>query len=190
MKFIYPLIFLIFASVLNAYFGNVLIPQLAPDRVVMHDISFAVLPYWESAALVNDYILLFMFGVFIYLGYRNGFKNFDKYLWAFGWLYMLRAFTIVMNPVGASWDGYDNRNIESLLSMALDHNGFFFSGHTGTVVLLSFFISEMLPKFKWYLLVVALVVMGLIMIGRSHYLIDVYGGIVTALLVYKLIVRK
>lgn len=190
MKYVYPTLFLIIAAGLNAYFGNVLIPILAPDRVVMHDISFSVLPYWELAPLVNDYILIILFGILLFLGFRNGFKNFDRYIWGFGWLYMLRAFTIIMNPVGPSWDGYDNRNIESLLSMALDHNGFFFSGHTGTVVLLGLFIKDMLPKLRWYMVIISVLVITLIMVGRSHYLIDVYGGIVTAILIYMILHRK
>ncbi|MBI2356675.1 phosphatase PAP2 family protein [Candidatus Dojkabacteria bacterium] len=167
---------------LNMYSGNVLIPLLAPDRAVMHDISFSVLPYWSFAPVLNDILIIFMIISFIYIGFKNGFRNFSRYIWILASMYLLRSITIILNPVGPSYEGYDTRTEMELYSMIFDYNGYFFSAHTGLSLLLTLFIYDINRRWGYIFFIIWLIVIMLIIIGRSHYLIDIYGGIVTSLL--------
>ncbi|KKR06407.1 MAG: hypothetical protein UT34_C0001G0447 [candidate division WS6 bacterium GW2011_GWF2_39_15] len=173
------LLLYILAATLNVYFGNVLLPMLFPDRVVIPDISFEILPYWNQTHLINDLLQLVFIGAFLYLGYKNKFKKFDKYFLMLAIVYFLRALTIMMNPVGHSWSIYENRIPNVVNALILDNNGFFFSGHTAFVTMLSLFIYDMDKRVGRIAFLLSFVVIVLIMVGRSHYLIDVYGALIT-----------
>lgn len=181
---IYPPILLILISFfLNSYSGNVLIPLIAPERTVMEDISFRFLPYWSEAYLVSNILLLIQLLLFFYVSYINGFKDIRSYLWIVGVVFTLRAITILFNPVAPSWSEYENRYLSNPGLLGSDINGFFFSGHTSFTVLLSIFTLKISREVGVASTILTLVIVFLIIVGRSHYLIDIYGAIVTSILV-------
>ncbi len=174
---------LVIAFSLNMYSCNVLIPLIAPARPVLIDSTFTLLPYWKEAYVVNDYIQISMIIFFLWVGYKYKFKNLDKYLLALSLIYTLRAIAVIMNPAGYPWSHYDLRHINLKLSMLFDQNGLFFSGHTSLAFMLSLFTLRWNRKFGLVMSAVAVVSVVLIMVGRSHYIMDVYGGLVTSALV-------
>ncbi len=177
-----PILLFVLAFCLNLYTGNVLIPLLAPDRYPMVDISFRYIPYWRDAYIINDLFLLLQLFVFIYLLIKNRFRDIKRYLWILAAFYTLRGIIILFNPVVQPYLDYAIRYDGADKVLALDMNGSFFSGHTGTTVLLTVFIAHMKREWVWYSILASIVIISMIMLARSHYLIDVYGAIVTAIL--------
>ncbi len=182
-RILLSIIFLIFSSSLNIYVGRVVIPMIAPERYPMVDLSFNYLPYIKEFWYVSEVVTIVLLVLLLFLLYKNKFKNIDKYIFGIGLLYFMRALTTPLNPVDHSWAMYDDRLYALSLNPISDVNGFFFSGHMGWVTLLVIYISSINKKLLLPCLILLVLNIFSQSISRSHYLIDLYAGILVAILI-------
>jgi len=168
---------------LNIYVGRVLIPYYYAERVVLSDFVLEKIPYIEFGKYIADGVIVVLVITFFILLFKYRFKDFLKYYLVYAVMLVLRGVTIILNPVAHSWSGYDSRLDALLRNPVSDVNGFFFSGHTATMFLLSIFIGNIDKRLYYPSLVLSVVGIVFILLSRSHYSIDIYGGIVTAYLI-------
>ncbi len=108
---------------------------------------------------------------------QHNFRRSGEYLSRVGLFYILRAFTIILNPLAQMQDAASNGSNPVLAE--LFYKGMFFSGHTGVAFLL-FFLHKENDKMKWVKFVTACIVGASVLLSHSHYSIDVVGGILAA----------
>lgn len=83
---------------------------------------------------------------------------------------------------------YDNPGFPSLFVSYYKYNDFFFSGHCGLPMIMAMEARKNKNKFMFIFAIVTMVLVAIVLIvTRSHYLIDIITGIIIAHYLYKII---
>ncbi|HVX93138.1 MAG TPA: phosphatase PAP2-related protein [Candidatus Dojkabacteria bacterium] len=180
-------ILLFLASEINPYVGKYIIPLYAANRPSAPDLFFLLMPYVKIATSLNIYLCALILLVFIVSIFKENGKNLSKYLFALTIAYWMRAIVILFTPLGVP-SGIDLTGVNT--QSELWDSGFFFSGHTIFLVTTYLYINGKHKILKNIGLILCVLGVIVILLARNHYSIDIYGGIVTSLLIYEYMKRK
>ncbi|OQB06570.1 MAG: PAP2 superfamily protein [bacterium ADurb.Bin212] len=179
-------LFLLVAVVAN-FVGSWIIKTFFPDRVAVTDLMFKITPHYPSLQYLTDIFNIFSFLLIIYYMVINKFKNANYILANYAWVYLLRAFLIIMTPLG----GINGNDAQYGIS-AIKQYGAFPSGHT-IMVTITYLILRDSASTKYLKGLALLCVIGEIItliLSRGHYSIDIVGALLLCYFVYNEIKRR
>lgn len=167
---------LLFVSLLFNYFGAVYIAHLSIVRPIIPDLILDSTPHIIQMGYVADLIAVVAVMFLLYLM----FKRKEKILFynsVLSLVYFIRAFLIVINPIG---DSYGKITYLGLFPASNYSQGMFPSAHTALVMaIFLFYLSE---KFSWKKLMGLLVILEILSLifAKGHYTMDIVGGVLLA----------
>lgn len=174
-------LFLLIASGLLAWLASDAIAARFPDRPRPPDLLFEVLPqidllrYGADAAIAAGLLLLLVHTL------RTRRDDAPGLVAAFALFYALRAAIVVLTPLAiAHGDG------QYFALLPLQQNGNFPSGHAGAALLCYLFVDpRVAPGLRRLLLALAWTEWIALVVSRSHYSVDVIGGLLLAYFVWR-----
>lgn len=184
-KFFLPLVLLLLAAALN-FVGSEVIANYFPSRPVPGDLMFKVLPRLSWAYLVSDFANVFSFCLILYCMVHYCFVESPRFLLSFAIAFMMRAFIIILTPLGEI-NGGDGSFYGVTFVRQL---GAFPSGHTIMVVLAYLLIDRKRYPLLSNLALGSIIVEILALItSRGHYSIDIVGGALVAYFAYNYLLK-
>lgn len=171
---------LLLISGIAARVSSYLIDLWFPDRVAPHDLLFERLPYWPWTQDLTD-IAVFG-GIALVLAYaiRRRPVELPKMIALFGIMQLLRAFIIVLTPLGGP---LGNGAYYGLIRIV--QNGEFPSGHVASALMCYLLVDRgRAPRLKGVLAVGLIVEIASLLLSHGHYSIDIVGGLLLSYFVY------
>lgn len=152
-----------------------------PQRPTQPDLALKLLPYVPQAGIIADLIAITSSIIIIVLALSQFNKIAPLALLSLGLNYIFRSLLIVATPIGPS---YGTNPYVGLFTQATQLEGMFPSGHIALVTL-PFLLATTKPLKQ---ITFSLIILeGLfLLLGRGHYSIDLFGGIVLIHLCHKL----
>jgi membrane-associated phospholipid phosphatase len=174
-QFALSLVLIAIATLLNAA-GSVFIQANFPDRPMVPDLLFELLPYIPGTQDMTD--ILNVLGVTLVFGY---FVAVDRIripyaVSAFAITEILRAFMIVLTPIGGPLGNVVNYGLTSI-----HQHGQIPSGHT-LVVALGYMLvdGKKAPLLKLVLFLAVIGEVVCLLLSHGHYSIDIVAGLLIA----------
>jgi len=164
----------------TASFAHWVIPKIDPNQYPLQDFLFNITPFVFWMKYVSD-ILIFasvaLMGYYIFPKRKN---IFPQVVAAICTMEFLRGILLFLTPLGPPDRPYLYYGDKSFLL-----NGFFPSGHTAFIFMCYLFIDKKEePKIKEVFLIFLLVEIISLILSRSHYSIDVAGGLLLTYFVF------
>lgn len=153
-----------------------IIQDFFPDRIPVTDTLFQLTPQIMWTQYLTD-VAAFLGPLFLlYLIIKKDFRHLPYHLITIGAGYLLRAFLVLLNPVGGYFGNMDTYGLTNIIQ-----HGMFPSGHTMLVFIVYFLSTEIADK-KWriFFLINGLVEIVSLILSRGHYGVDIAGGILVA----------
>lgn len=173
--FYFSLIILLFGMAMNPIMSNYLKNKYT-SLPILNDIFLDNLPYIKVHWLYHLFAVISV-GLFIYYAVRYKRDNIPYYMLLFGIFQIVRAVFIVLTPMAIPYNYFGSPY--SFIPAGLGV-GAYPSGHVGTAFL-AFLLSH---KFKYTFLVLIILLITTLFLGRGHYSIDVFSGIIFAYAIY------
>ncbi len=172
---------LVVVSALVSKLGNDFIPARYPDRPRPPDLLFDVLPEVDVLRFATDAAILLAMLLLVVHVWRHGRDDLPSVLGIFAVFYTLRAFIMVLTPLAlAHGDG------TYLSLLAVTQYGNFPSGHAGAALLCYLLVERAAaPGLRATMLALAAVQWVSLILSRSHYSIDIVGGLLLAYFVWR-----
>jgi len=164
-RFWLAIFILIIGIVLNQLF-SIYILENNENLPILNDFILDKIPYF-NCAIVYDVIVLFSIFLFIFYIAKYDKEKTIYFIYLFSILQFIRAFFIVLTPMGAP------SNDAGLVDSASFIVGMYPSGHTGATFL-AFLLAR---KWKLLFLILSVLVISLLFLGRGHYSIDILSAI-------------
>jgi membrane-associated phospholipid phosphatase len=184
--FWWSLLFLIVASGLNMVSSQV-IQHFFPERAKIIDTLFLLTPQIMWTQYLTDIAAIVAPIALLYFILREDSDFLPYYLVTIATGYLLRAFLVLLNPIGGYFGNMDHYGLSNIIQ-----HGMFPSGHT-MLVFIAYFLSSGITNKSWrsFFLINALVEIIALVLSRGHYGVDIVGGILVAyLVVNELKIRK
>jgi len=161
---------------------NELIQWLYPDRPIVPDLLFTLLPEVRALGFVSEPFVFVSIVLLLWYMFRHDRRHLPFYFFTVGIGYALRSVLIVLTPLGRPTGAIDTSGAAILLGIR--QYGMFPSGHTMLVAAIFFLIDgKRHPGFKWATGLACVAEMIVLLLCRGHYSIDIVGGVALAYLV-------
>lgn len=153
-----------------------LIQRLYPDRPIVPDILFTLLPDIPVLAYFTDPIMLVDIILILWYAFSRDRIHLPFYFFSVGITYVGRGLLMVLTPLGRPTGNLDSYGVGVLVN--LKQHGMFPSGHVALATAIYFLIDgRKHPEFKWAAGLLGLAEMIALILSRGHYSIDVVGGV-------------
>jgi len=146
-----------------------------PNRPLLDDVMFRILPYWPWLAKVADGIIVA--GMFVVAIFTQGkLSRMSQVLFAFGFMMFFRGILNAVTPIG---DPSGDTTVYGFLER-YPLVGMFPSGHTASLVLEYWLLKlwDVGATWKLFFLLLIIAEIFVLLVTHGHYSIDIVGGIV------------
>lgn len=163
--------------------GSALIESWFPDRPTPRDLLFELLPHVPWTQYAVEIVYLAALGLLVvYVWTRNHVRRVPEMMALYGLMDIGRALIMVLTPLGIPYDEATHFNPSGGL---MRQWGEFPSGHMATILLFYLLVDrEEAPAIKRGMLVLMVVEVVVLLTSRSHYSIDIVGGLLLGYVVY------
>jgi len=179
---------LLVVASLACFVVSELIQYLYPDRPIVPDLLFDLLPEIPFLAYFTDPIMAAAIVLIIYYLCNQGRRHMGFYFFTVGVMYVFRGPLMILTPLGRPTGNLDSYGIFKIIE--LKQHGMFPSGH---VMLASIFFlmidGKRHPGFKWTMAALGMAEIVTLLLSRGHYSIDIVGGVMQAFIVFTLMSR-
>jgi membrane-associated phospholipid phosphatase len=186
-----PLILGILALVASSYFNTLmsdLIHYLYPDRPIVPDLLFDILPFIPALEFATDPIVIASVIIMLYVALAADRKRAAYYFFAVAAGYVCRGILIILTPLGRPTGNLDRYGIGVFLRIY--QHGLFPSGHAYLAAVIYFLIDRAIsPRLKTAAGVLCIFEILTALLSHGHYSIDLVGGVMLAYLIYVLMNR-
>jgi membrane-associated phospholipid phosphatase len=159
-----------------------LIQRLYPDRPIVPDLLFTLLPDIPVLAYVTDPIMIAAIVLLFWYMFSHDRNHLPFYFFSVGILYVGRGMLSILTPLGRPTGNLDSYGVSILVN--LKQHGMFPSGHTMLAAAIYFLIDgKRHPGFKWAAGLLCLAEMITLILSRGHYSIDLAGGVMLSFIV-------
>lgn len=159
------------------------ISKLFPERVILKDVMFLIVPYMPSLAVLADAVVAIAFvGILILSRFKQ--EKLAQLFFSVGILYTIRAMLNFVTPIGDPSGDLTTYGFLEFKPML----GMFPSGHIA-ILNAEFWLARLwkAPKSAEYFFIILMIVESLALWAtRGHYTIDIAGGIVLGYLAVKI----
>ena len=170
------------ASSLFNFVTSELIQYLYPDRPVVPDLLFTILPFVPWLQYVFDTILATSIILMLVYAFRIDWRHSGYYLFVVGVGYLVRAILMALTPLGQPVGNNETMGIGLLLNIY--QHGMFPSGHTCLAATIYFLMDrERAPRMKTAAGILVIAEMVTLLLSHAHYSIDLVGGLMVAYLI-------
>jgi membrane-associated phospholipid phosphatase len=159
-----------------------LIQRLYPDRPIVPDLLFTLLPDIPVLAFVTDPIMLAAIVLLFWYMFSQDRNHLPFYFFSVGIAYVGRGLLSILTPLGRPTGNLASYGVGVMVN--LKQHGMFPSGHTMLAAAIYFLIDgQRHPGFKRAAGLLGLAEMITLILSRGHYSIDVAGGLMLAFIV-------
>jgi membrane-associated phospholipid phosphatase len=163
-------------SALFCFAISEMIQRLYPDRPIVPDLLFTLLPNIPFLAYVTEPIMLGLVILILWYAFGRDRIHLPFYFFSVGINYFLRGALMALTPLGRPTGNLDSYGVAILVN--LKQHGMWPSGHVSLVSAIYFLIDgRKQPEFKWAAGLLGLAEMITLILSRGHYSIDVVGGV-------------
>jgi membrane-associated phospholipid phosphatase len=153
-----------------------LIQRLYPDRPIVPDILFTLLPDIPVLAYVTDPIMIGVIILILWYAFGRDRIHLPFYFFSVGINYFLRGALMALTPLGRPTGNLDSYGVAILVN--LKQHGMWPSGHVSLASAVYFLIDgRKHPEFKWAAGILGLAEIVTLILSRGHYSIDAAGGV-------------
>lgn len=182
MALILGILVLVLSSLFN-FLTSELIQYLYPDRPVVPDLLFDVLPYIPALQFAFDSFVAASIISMLYYAFAVDRKRSGYYLFTVGIGYLARGILMALTPLGQPAGNNETMGIGLLLNIY--QHGMFPSGHTYLTAVIFFLIDrKRTPRLKIAAGILCIAEMVTLLLSHAHYSIDLVGGLMVAFLVH------
>jgi len=175
-------------AVIACFMASELIQTLYPDRPIVPDLLFDLLPNIPFLAYLTDPIMAAAIVLIIYYACNQGRRHMGFYFFTVGIMYVLRAPLMILTPLGRPTGNLDSYGIFEIFG--LKQHGMFPSGHVALAAIFYFMIDgKRQSGFKWALGMLCIAEIITLILSRGHYSIDIVGGVMQAFVVITVMSR-
>lgn len=165
-----------------------LIQRLYPDRPVVPDLLFTLLPDIPVLAFVTDPIMIAAIVLLFWYMFSHDRSHLPFYFFSVGITYVGRGLLSILTPLGRPTGNLDSYGVAKLVN--LKQHGMFPSGHVMLAAAIYFLIDgKRHPGFKRAAGLLCLAEMITLILSRGHYSIDLVGGLMLAFIVIGWLMR-
>jgi len=155
--------------------ADYLIKTYFPNRLILEDLMFRVLPYWPGLSTIADGLVvmgMLLIGVFS----RGKISRLSMVFFSFGFMMLCRGLLNLVTPLG---DPSGDVEVYGFLER-YPLVGMFPSGHTTSLVLEYLLIKDWAIGKRWELLFIVLILLEIftLLATHGHYSIDIVGGVI------------
>lgn len=169
------------ASSLFNFVTSELIQHRYPDRPVVPDLLFDLLPYVPWLQYAFDTIVAACIISMLYYAFAVDPRRSGYYFFTVGIGYLARAILMALTPLGQPTGNDETMGIGLLLNIY--QHGMFPSGHTYLTAVIFFLIERSkTPRLKAAVGILVVAEMICLLLSHAHYSIDLVGGLMTAYL--------
>jgi membrane-associated phospholipid phosphatase len=159
-----------------------LIQRLYPDRPIVPDLMFTLLPDVPVLAYITDPIMVAIIVLLFWYIFRHDRRYLPHHLVTVAVAYTVRALLMILTPLGRPTGNLDSYGVGVVIS--LKQHGMFPSGHTMLAAAIFLLIDGARHRgFKWAAGLLCLAEMITLLLSRGHYSIDIAGGVMLSLIV-------
>jgi membrane-associated phospholipid phosphatase len=170
------------------FMASELIQYLYPDRPIVPDLLFDLLPNIPFLAYLTDPIMAAALGLIIYYAFNQGRRQMGFYFFTVGIMYVLRGPLMILTPMGRPTGNLDSYGIFEIFE--LKQHGMFPSGHVMLAAIFYFMIDgKRHSGFKWAMAMLGVAEIVTLILSRGHYSIDIVGGVMQAFIVITVMSR-
>jgi membrane-associated phospholipid phosphatase len=171
-------LFLLLSCLANAG-ASWLIQRRYPDRPIVPDLLFDILPDLPFLAYLTDPLMILSILIYLTVILRKERTGLARHVGAIGLGYLARAFLTLLTPLGRPTGNLSSYGIFSFIG--LKQHGMFPSGHAMLSAAFFFLVDgEKSPGAKRILGLLAAAESAALILSRGHYSIDIAGGVMTA----------
>ena len=175
------LLMLVASSLFN-FVTSELIQYLYPDRPVVPDLLFTILPFVPWLQYAFDTILAASIILMLVYAFRIDWRHSGYYFFVVGVGYLVRAVLMALTPLGQPVGNNETMGIGLLLNIY--QHGMFPSGHTCLAATIYFLMDRALaPRMKTAAGILVIAEMVTLLLSHAHYSIDLVGGLMVAYLI-------
>jgi len=169
------------ASSLFNFVTSELIHRLYPDRPVVPDLLFDLLPYVPWLQYAFDTIVAACIIGMLYYAFKVDPRRSGYYFFTVGIGYLARGILQALTPLGQPTGNDETMGIGLLLNIY--QHGMFPSGHTYLTAVIFFLIERtQTPRLKTAVGILVVAEMVCLLLSHAHYSIDLVGGLMVAYL--------
>jgi membrane-associated phospholipid phosphatase len=181
VSLIVGLLVLVASSLFN-FVTSELIQYLYPDRPVVPDLLFDILPYVPWLQYVFDTILATSIILMLVYALKIDWKHSGYYFFVIGVSYFVRAILMALTPLGQPVGNNETMGIGLLLNIY--QHGMFPSGHTCLAATI-FLLMERAraPRMKIAAGIMLILEMVTLLLSHAHYSIDIVGALMVSYLI-------
>ncbi len=162
-----------------------LIQRLYPDRPIVPDLLFTLLPDIPFLAYVTEPIMLGVVILILWYAFNRDRIHLPFYFFSVGLNYFLRGALMILTPLGRPTGNLDSYGVGIWIN--LKQHGMWPSGHVSLVSAIYFFIDgRKHPEFKWAAGLLGLAEMITLILSRGHYSIEVVGAVMLGYIAVRL----
>ena len=170
------------------FMASELIQYLYPDRPIVPDLLFDLLPNIPFLAYLTDPIMAAALVLIIYYACNQGRRHMGFYFFTVGIMYVLRGPLMILTPMGRPTGNLDSYGILKIFE--LKQHGMFPSGHVMLAAIFYFMIDgKRHSGFKWAMAILGVAEIITLILSRGHYSIDIVGGVMQAFIVITVMSR-
>jgi membrane-associated phospholipid phosphatase len=159
-----------------------LIQRLYPDRPIVPDLLFTLLPDIPVLAYVTDPIMLAAIVLLFWYMFSRDRDHLPFHFFSVGILYVGRGLLSILTPLGRPTGNLDSYGVGELVN--LKQHGMFPSGHVMLASAIYFLIDgKRHPGFKRTAGLLCLAEIVTLILSRGHYSIDIVGGLMLSFIV-------
>lgn len=165
-----------------------LVQHLYPDRPIVPDLLFDVLPFVPWLEFATDPIVAASIVIILYVAFAVDRKRTAYYFFAVAAGYVGRGIMAIMTPLGRPTGNLDTYGLGALLTVY--QHGMFPSGHAYLAAVIYFLIDRAVaPRLKMATGILAIAEIVTTLLSHGHYSIDLVGGVMLAYLTHVLMSR-
>ncbi len=163
-----------------------LIQRLYPQRPVVPDLLFTLLPDVPFLAYLTDPIMAAAIALVLVYAFTSGRRHLPHYFFSVGAAYLARGVLMALTPLGRPTGNLDSYGIFRVIN--LKQHGMFPSGHVTLAAAIYFLIDgKSHPGYKLAMGLLGLAEMVTLLLSRGHYSIDIAGGVMVGYLAVHLL---
>jgi len=161
------------------YPANELIHWLYPDRPIVPDLLFTLLPDLPWLSYLSEPLIAGSIAILLLQAFRIDRRRLPYYFFALAALYFFRAFLMILTPLGRPTGNLSSYGIFE--STGLLQHGMFPSGHQMLACMAYLLVDGSVSRrLKQLALSLALAQALVLLLSRGHYSIDIIGAALVA----------
>ncbi|MBD3280089.1 hypothetical protein GF389_01010 [Candidatus Dojkabacteria bacterium] len=163
-------------SLIATYLANQFLDRYYPAPVRPGDLILDRVKEMKSFIILGEILVVSQIAALVVSAFKRKGKVAGRYFFAAGLLYFFRAFVMILNPLE---ELHQTNGSHIPVISEMFYGGMFFSGHTA-FVFLAYYLEKDKGLLKNLMLANALTVVLCLILGNSHYSIDILGGYLVA----------